>query len=119
MRHSGRKLVVNPGLGSADIRAKFYPPPPDKMTNYTIHVTTYQMCILDLFNSFDELTFEEILTKTEISNSRDVEEALQILAMGKLSQRILSKTPHNHKSKTIDPTDVFKVNETFTSKTER
>merc|ERR1712156_846509 len=70
-------------------------------------VTTYQMCILLLFNLRDKLTYEEIKEETSIPD-RELTRALQPLAIGKVTQRILVKTP---KSKEIAPDHVFQVNE--------
>merc|ERR1719273_1060391 len=74
-------------------------------------VTTYQMCVLLLFNLRDKLTYEEIKEETSIPD-RELTRALQPLAIGKQTQRILVKTP---KSKEIQPDHVFQVNEQFTS----
>jgi len=78
-------------------------------------VTTYQMCILLLFNLRDKLTYEEIKEETSIPD-RELTRALQPLAIGKVTQRILVKTP---KSKEIAPDHVFQVNEQFTSNLHR
>ena len=75
-------------------------------------VSTYQMCILMLFNSRDKLTYEEIQSETDIPE-RDLVRALQSLAMGKPTQRILVKNP---RTKEIEPSHMFSVNDGFTSK---
>lgn len=126
---------MNPQLGSADLNAVFYGPKKEEgegrdgassSTNgsssvqklgtrkHIIQVSTYQMCILVLFNNRDELTYEEIL-QTDIPE-KDLIRALQSLAMGKPSQRILTKNP---KTKEIEPSDTFRVNDSFTSKLHR
>ena len=79
---------------------------------HIIQVSTYQMCILMLFNSRDKLTYEEIQSETDIPE-RDLVRALQSLAMGKPTQRILVKNP---RTKEIEPSHVFSVNDGFTSK---
>ena len=53
-------------------------------------VTTYQMCILLLFNLRDKLTYEEIKEETSIPD-RDLTRALQPLAIG-ISFNILLTT---------------------------
>lgn len=78
-------------------------------------VTTYQMCILLLFNLREKLTYEEIKEETSIPD-RELTRALQPLAIGKTTQRILVKTP---KTKEIGPDHVFQVNEAFTSNLHR
>ena len=55
---------------------------------------------------------QEIHQETDI-NEKDLQRALLPLAMGKSSQRILLKEP---KTKEIQPTDRFLVNDSFTSK---
>lgn len=131
-------MTLNPQLGSADLNAVFFGPKREEgegkdgassstsmvaVSNsnqklgprkHIIQVSTYQMCILVLFNSRDELTYEEIL-QTDIPE-KDLVRALQSLAMGKPSQRILTKNP---KTKEIDPADTFRINDSFTSKLHR
>jgi len=131
-KHSGRQLTLQPQLGSADLSALFYGPRreeteskdrPDGPSSSTtsvaagprkhiIQVSTYQMCILMLFNSRDKLTYEEIKSETAIPE-RDLVRALQSLAMGKPTQRILVKNP---RTKEIEATHLFSVNDGFTSK---
>lgn len=138
-KHSGRQLTLNPQLGSADLNAVFYGPrreegegkdgasssttlmcPPSGTQKlgprkHIIQVSTYQMCILVLFNNRDKLTYEEIQSETDIPE-KDLIRALQSLAMGKASQRVLIKNP---KTKEIETSHVFYVNDSFTSKLHR
>jgi len=74
-------------------------------------VNTYQMCILLMFNVNDKLSYADIKDDTMIPD-RELTRALQPLAIGKPSQRILVKHP---KTKDIEPTHTFQVNEAFTS----
>jgi len=60
-------------------------------------------------------TFQEILSETDIPE-RDLIRALQSLAMGKSSQRVLLKHP---KTKEIEPSNLFYVNDNFYSKLHR
>ena len=64
----------------------------DQKRENILIVTTYQMVILLLFNQRDRITFREILRDTEIPD-REATRALQALALGKLNNRILTKTP--------------------------
>ncbi|XP_063976501.1 cullin-3 [Diachasmimorpha longicaudata] len=82
---------------------------------HIIQVSTYQMCVLMLFNNRDKLTYEEIQSETDIPE-RDLIRALQSLAMGKAAQRVLLKFP---RSKEIEPSHYFTVNDSFTSKLHR
>jgi len=59
-QHSGRRLTWQTNRGTADIRAVF------GTKRHELNVTTYQMCILMLFNVSDKLTFQEILDATSI-----------------------------------------------------
>lgn len=70
------------------------------------------MCILLLFNNRDRMTYEEIAQETDIPE-KDLVRALQSLAMGKQQQRLLMRTP---KTKDIEPSNEFYVNDAFVSK---
>ena len=70
------------------------------------------MCVLMLFNLRSHWTYEEIRGETDIPD-RELTRALQPLALGKIAQRILCKEP---KAKTIEPSNVFTINELFHSK---
>ncbi|XP_014249624.1 cullin-3-A isoform X2 [Cimex lectularius] len=131
-KHSGRQLTLQPQLGSADLNAVFYgvkrddeegketsaPATPNVSTvprKHIFQVSTYQMCVLMLFNKRDKLTYEDLETETQIP-SKDLIRALQSLAMGKPTQRVLIKEP---KTKEIEPSHRFFVNDTFSSKLHR
>lgn len=73
------------------------------------------MCVLMLFNNRERLTFEEIQQETDIPE-RELIRAVQSLSMGKPSQRLLIRTP---KTKEIEPTNEFFVNDAFVSKFHR
>ncbi|XP_072376964.1 cullin-3 isoform X1 [Diabrotica undecimpunctata] len=133
-KHSGRQLTLQPQLGSADLNAIFYGPKKDDSDKdgacsssttivsmrsgprkHIIQVSTYQMVVLMLFNNHDKLTYEEILNESDIPE-RDLIRALQSLAMGKATQRVLIKNPRN---KEIESNHEFYVNESFSSKLHR
>ena len=82
---------------------------------HIVCTSTFQMCVLLLFNLRDKLTYEEIKEETSIPD-RELTRALQPLAMGKTSQRILVKHP---KTKEIEASHTFMVNENFTSQFHR
>ncbi|XP_041357096.1 cullin-3-like [Gigantopelta aegis] len=123
-KHSGRQLTLQPQLGSADLHATFYGPKKEDSSEsaassakgprkHILQVSTYQMCILMLFNNnCKKWTYEEIKTETDIPE-RELTRALQSLAVGKLAQRVLHKEP---KTKDIEPAHVFTVNDQFSSK---
>ncbi|XP_065644122.1 cullin-3 isoform X2 [Hydra vulgaris] len=113
--HSGRQLTLQSQMGTADLNAVFY----NKKENgqlaskkHIISVSTYQMCILMMFNKKEKISAEEIGQETEIPE-KDLMRALQSLALGKVAQRVLIKEP---KVKEIEPSHVFSVNDQFTSK---
>ena len=75
------------------------------------HISIFQMCLLLLFNMRETMTYEEIKDESSIPD-RELTRALQPLAIGKASQRILIKNP---KTKEIEPSHTFQVNDAFTS----
>jgi len=89
--------------------------PNNKGRRHIVCTSTFQMCVLLLFNLRDKLTYEEIKEETSIPD-RELTRALQPLALGKASQRILVKHP---KTKDIEASHVFMVNETFSSQFHR
>eukprot|EP00112_Aurelia_sp_Birch-Aquarium-sp1_P011658 Seg2450.2 transcript_id=Seg2450.2/GoldUCD/mRNA.D3Y31 product=Cullin-3 protein_id=Seg2450.2/GoldUCD/D3Y31 len=116
--HSGRQLTLQPQMGSADLNAVFYNKKDGGQViqkKHIIQVSTYQMCILLLLNKKESITFEEISQETDIPE-KDLVRALQSLACGKPTQRILVKEP---KSKDMGPTHIFCINDQFTSKLHR
>lgn len=142
-KHSGRQLTLQPQLGWADLNAVFYGPRKEETESkdsttttasssslssptstsernciprkHIIQVSTYQMCILMLFNTRERASYEEISNETDIPE-KDLVRALQSLAMGKATQRILIKSP---KTKEIESNHYFTVNDSFTSRLHR
>lgn len=82
---------------------------------FLIKCLLLQMCVLMLFNNRERLTYEEIQQETDIPE-RDLLRAMQSLSMGKVAQRLLMRTP---KTKDIEPTNEFYVNDAFISKFHR
>lgn len=139
-KHSGRQLTLQPQLGTVYMNAEFYgvkavekesaegacsstapvatvsaPPPPMALgapRKHVLQLSTYQMCVLMLYNNRERLTYDEIQQETDIPG-KDLIRALQSLSMGKQQQRLLVRTP---KTKDIEPTNVFYVNDAFVSK---
>lgn len=104
--HTGRRLTWQTNMGTADLKATF-----GKNQKHELNVSTYQMCILMLFNSSDRLTYKEIEQATEIPAS-DLKRCLQSLACVK-GKNVLGKDPM---SKDIAEDDAFMVNDKFSSK---
>ena len=140
-KHSGRQLTLQPQLGWVDLNAIFYgirreegemsqdmslssavttssdPSPrlPAKLgppRKHILSLSTHQMCVLLLFNNRERMTYEEICNETDMPQ-KDLQRALQPLALGKPNQRVLMKHP---KTKEIEKDHIFQVNDSFTSK---
>jgi cullin 3 len=103
--HNGRRLSWLTCMGTADLRATF------GETKRELSVSTYQMCILLLFNDVDSMSYKDILAATHIP-ADDLKRSLQSLACVK-GRNVLRKEPM---SKEVNDDDVFVFNERFTSK---
>uniref|UniRef100_A0AB38Z7I0 Cullin family n=1 Tax=Paeonia suffruticosa TaxID=45171 RepID=A0AB38Z7I0_PAESU len=104
--HTGRRLSWQTNMGTADIKATF-----GKGQKHELNVSTYQMCVLMLFNNADRLSYKEVEQATEIPAS-DLKRCLQSMACVK-GKNVLRKEPM---SKEIGEEDVFFVNDRFMSK---
>ncbi|KAJ4711317.1 Cullin [Melia azedarach] len=104
--HTGRRLSWQTNMGTADIKASF-----GKGQKHELNVSTYQMCVLMLFNNADRLSYKEIEQATEIP-APDLKRCLQSMACVK-GKNVLRKEPM---SKDIGEDDAFFVNDKFTSK---
>ncbi|VFQ91935.1 unnamed protein product [Cuscuta campestris] len=104
--HTGRRLTWQTNMGTADLKATF-----GKGQKHELNVSTYQMCILMLFNNSDMLSYKDIEQATEIPTS-DLKRCLQSLACVK-GKNVLRKEPM---SKDIAEDDFFYFNDKFTSK---
>lgn len=80
-----KRLTLMPQYGRVEMRAQFGKGP--KPDEYTLGVSTFQMCILMLLNDHEVLTFTEICTKTKITTDI-VKESLQ----GFLRNQVLLKS---------------------------
>lgn len=104
--HTGRRLSWQTNMGTADIKAVF-----GKGQKHELNVSTFQMCVLMLFNNSDRLSYKEIKQATEIPTS-DLKRCLQSMACVK-GKNVLRKEPM---SKEIAEEDSFVVNDRFASK---
>jgi len=113
--YTGRKLSWQTSTGSAEIRATFHPQKgSSKPRRHDLSVTTYQMCILVLFNTRDTLTLKQIRDETNIP-----EEELRrhLVSLCTPKHRILRK---GSKGKGISgDDDTFTYNADYTSKMTR
>ncbi|KAJ6703705.1 CULLIN [Salix viminalis] len=107
MKSKHRKLTWIYSLGSCHINAKF-----DQKTIELV-VTTYQACLLMLFNTSDKLSYSEIMTQSNLSDD-DLPRLLHSLSCGKY--RILNKEPN---TKTVNQSDYFEFNHKFNDRMRR
>ncbi|GMH64531.1 hypothetical protein TrST_g105 [Triparma strigata] len=107
--HSGRKLAWQTSLGTAEIKACF------EGRRHELIVSTYQMCILALFDGRGEkpLALAEI---KQISGIPDNELRRHLISLCTPKHKILKKAS---KGKAISDDDSFTVNSGFTSKLKR
>ncbi|EQC28612.1 hypothetical protein SDRG_13691 [Saprolegnia diclina VS20] len=107
-RHNGRKLNWLYNMGSADVKAVFGSGP--NVQRHELTVSTYQMCILVLFNDRENMTYRDIAAATNIEPS-ELKRHLISLCTPKF--RILTKSS---RGKGIDDDDCFGVNHEYKSK---
>ncbi|KAI3882540.1 hypothetical protein MKX03_023320 [Papaver bracteatum] len=104
--HTGRRLTWQMNMGTADLKVTF-----GNGKKHVLNVSTYQMCILMLFNDADRLSYKEIEEATKLPTS-DLKRCLQSLACVK-GKIVLRKEPM---SKDIGVGDTFFFNDKFTCK---
>ncbi|GMI09838.1 hypothetical protein TrRE_jg4936 [Triparma retinervis] len=106
-KHTGRKLAWQTSLGTSEVKAVFG----DK--KHELIVTTYQMCILMLFNTQKTRTLADIKLATGIPES---ELKRHLISLCTPKHRILKKAS---KGKSISADDSFVFNSEFSSKYKR
>lgn len=109
--HSGRKLTWVTNCGSVELRATL-----SEDLRHELCVSTYQMCILVLFNTHHPdagLPFEEIARATQIPKS---ELKRHLISICTPKHRILLKST---KGKGIAESSTFRVNVGFSTKLKR
>mmetsp|Transcript_5420 Transcript_5420/g.8881 ORF Transcript_5420/g.8881 Transcript_5420/m.8881 type:complete len:758 (+) Transcript_5420:147-2420(+) len=108
-KHTGRKLSWQTSAGSADIRATFGTAP--NLRRHDLQVSTYQMCVLLLFNEKNMLTLGQIRTQTQIP---DMELRRHLISLCTPKHRILRKGSKGRGI--ISDDDTFTFNVEYTSK---
>ena len=103
--HGSRKLLWQPNMGTAELRAYFG----DR--KYDLLVSTHQLCVLLLFNDASELSFAEIRQATGLEPV-ELARALKGLACIK-GKAILLKEPSG---KAVNEGDIFAYNDDFQSR---
>ena len=113
--YTGRKLSWQTSTGSAEMRLTLPPAKgSSKPRRHDLCVTTYQMCILVLFNTHDTLTLKQIKEETQIPND---ELRRHLVSLCTPKHRILRK---GSKGKGISgDDDTFTYNADYTSKMTR
>lgn len=105
--HNGRRLTWQTNMGSGEMRGFFH----QGAKKHELNVTTYQICILTLYNTQDVFTFRELHTLTQIPVP-DLKRNLLALCANP-SVRILVKAPAIKK---FAENDTFTFNEDFKSR---
>jgi Cullin family len=62
-KHTGRALHWKPSLGFADIKATL-----GDSVKHELQTSTYQMSILMLFNANSQMTYQQLLSSTQIGD---------------------------------------------------
>jgi cullin 3 len=112
-KHTGRKLSWQTSAGAAELRATFGTGP-DKYRRHELCVSTYQLCILLLFNNKDTLTLAQIRKQTHIPDS---ELRRHLISLCTPKNRIVRKGSKGRGITTDD--DTFTFNNDYTSKLKR
>ena len=107
-KHTGRKLYWQPQNGLADLKAMM------PKTKHELNVTTYQMCILMLFNQHTSLTYKDLQVRTNIP-VEDLKRHLMSLYVNPKAKILVRRDPDKEK-KDPEDSDQFMVNPQFESK---
>mmetsp|Transcript_12084 Transcript_12084/g.34989 ORF Transcript_12084/g.34989 Transcript_12084/m.34989 type:complete len:772 (+) Transcript_12084:120-2435(+) len=110
--HTGRKLSWQTSAGAAELKAAFGNGP--NFRRHELCVSTYQMCILLLFNDHQTLTLAQIRTHTQIPDS---ELRRHLISLSTPKHRILRKGSKGRGINSDDET--FTFNADYTSKLKR
>mmetsp|Transcript_13037 Transcript_13037/g.24484 ORF Transcript_13037/g.24484 Transcript_13037/m.24484 type:complete len:754 (-) Transcript_13037:41-2302(-) len=111
-KHTGRKLSWQTSTGTGEIKATFGSN--GNIRTYNLIVSTYQMCILMLFNDESELTLRQIAYKTGIP---DLELQRHLISLCTPKYRILRKSSKGRGISGDD--DTFSINDDYKSNARR
>jgi len=109
-KHTGRRLTWQPNHGAADIKANM------GRSRHELNVSTYQMCILMLFNNHQNLSWQDIVMQTNIPVDELKRHLMSLYVNPKA--KILVKLGGSDKDKSKEPQDgdAFQVNSMFECK---
>eukprot|EP00406_Dinophysis_acuminata_P006786 CAMPEP_0179220922 /NCGR_PEP_ID=MMETSP0797-20121207/5897_1 /TAXON_ID=47934 /ORGANISM="Dinophysis acuminata, Strain DAEP01" /LENGTH=750 /DNA_ID=CAMNT_0020927633 /DNA_START=123 /DNA_END=2375 /DNA_ORIENTATION=- len=108
-KHTGRRLSWQPNHGSADIKAMM------PRSRHELNVSTYQMCILMLFNSHHRLSYQDIQLQTNIPLD-ELKRHLMSLHVNPKAKILVKGGGDKEKSKEPQDDDMFEVNTAFECK---
>jgi len=108
-KHTGRRLTWQPNHGSADIKAHMH------KSKHELNVSTYQMCILMLFNSHHTLSYQDIRSQTNIPID-ELKRHLMSLYVNQKAKILVKTGADKEKSKDPQDDDQFEVNYAFECK---
>mmetsp|Transcript_33204 Transcript_33204/g.72436 ORF Transcript_33204/g.72436 Transcript_33204/m.72436 type:complete len:778 (+) Transcript_33204:129-2462(+) len=108
-KHTGRRLYWQPNHGLADIKAIL------PRSRHELNVTTYQMCILVLFNTHHTLCYKDIQQQTNIPLD-ELKRHLMSLYVNPKAKILVKCGGDKEKSKEPVDEDQFQVNSAFECK---
>lgn len=106
-KHSGRRLGWQFNMGHVDIRANGFE------RKYELNVSTYQACILMLFNDAQQLSYKDIFETTQIPASELKRSLFALCVKSKNYDRVLSKSDEGN---ILTDNTMFSPNPGFKSK---
>lgn len=104
--HSGRRIQWQYNMGTADIKTNGFE------KKYELNVSSYQMCILLLFNEQSSLTFGDIATATKIPQQELKKNILALTVKNPTHEKLLLKDGET----TLSNDTKFTLNDEFNSK---
>jgi len=107
-KHTGRRLSWQPNHGWADLKAHM------PKSKHELNVSTYQMCILMLFNQHAALTYQDIKLRTNIP-AEELKRHFMSLYVNPKAKILVRLGPDKEKKEPED-SDQFAVNPQFESK---
>ncbi|CAE8712684.1 unnamed protein product, partial [Polarella glacialis] len=108
-KHTGRRLSWQPNHGLADVKALM------PKSRHELNVTTFQMCILMLFNSHQTLSYQDIQLQTNIPLD-ELKRHLMSLYVNPKARILVKGGGEKEKTKEPEQGDTFTVNATFECK---